>query len=229
MVEFQEDWYNNLIAHSNEKGLLVQKIATLLQNKHHESCLEIGIGTSAHFADNLSKLFEEYWIVEKNKSKITLPENVRLIQSDIETIGIDKRFDVVFASHVVYYFNNLPKTIDKIVNLLSENGRVYFVVNGKGADYGLIKNAFANFISTPYTFTYDNLKNALSDYKLVEYTIHTSLSYTSYEDLYEAMRLSFDLYPKEYEENKENIVNWLKGNIKGGKFFIDQKIIEVSL
>ena len=228
MVEFQEDWYDNLIAHSNEKALLVDKIAALLQGQPHESCLEIGLGTSAHFADNLSSFFKEYWIVEKNEFAGKLPGNVKLIHDDIETVAVNNKFDVAIASHVVYYFNDLPKTVEKIMGLLKEGGRAYFVVNGKTADYGPIKNAFSRFINTPYTFTYDILKNELNDYRVREYTAQASLSFTSYEDLFESMRLSFDLYPKEYEENKENVVNWLKENVMGDTFFIDQKIIEVS-
>jgi methylase of polypeptide subunit release factors len=228
MVDFHKDWYNNLISHSNEKHLLVEKISDLLQGKTHENCLEIGLGTSAYFAERLSGLFEEYWVVEKNKFNHPVPSNVKLIEGDFEDVVLGKKFDVILASHVVYYFKDLPKTVQKIVDSLKENGRAYFVVNGKESDYGPIKDVFAIFINEPYAFTYDILKAALRSYQVKEYTTQASLSFNSYEDLYETLRLSFDLYPTEYEQQRQKVIDWLKQNVKGEKFFIDQKIIKVS-
>lgn len=228
MVDFHKDWYNNLITHSNEKHLLVEKISDLLKGKTHESCLEIGLGTSAYFAERLNEFFKEYWIVEKNKFDQPLPSNVKLVRDNFEKFKPAQKFDVILASHVVYYFKDLPKSVRRIVSSLKENGRAYFVVNGKESDYGPIKDVFATFIKKPYIFTYDILKSELKNYQIKEYTAQASVSFNSYEDLYETLRLSFDLYPKEYEENKQKVIDWLKINVRGDKFFIDQKIIEVS-
>ncbi len=228
MVEFYEEWYKNLIRHSNEKDLLVQKISDLLKGKTHDSCLEIGLGTSAYFAEKLSSFFKEYWIVEKQPFNGLIPSHIKLIQADFESLSFDKKFDVIIASHVVYYFKDLSVAIGKMMNLLKEGGRIYFVVNGKESDYGPIKYAFGEMIHKPYVFTYEILKEKLSGLKIKEYTTQASLNFSSYEDLYETLRLSFDLFPKEYEENKEKVIAWLSSNIKGDKFFIDQKIIEVT-
>lgn len=227
MVDFYKDWYDNLVAHSNEKGLLVEKISDLLQGKTHKNCLEIGLGTSAYFSERLQDFFQEYTIIEKEDFGGTLPEKVVFIKGDIETELFDKKFDVVIASHVVYYFTDLKTTCEKIFNLLAVGGHAYFVVNGKESDYGPVKDAFASIINEPYTFTYDKLKQCLSEYKTREYTTQASLSFESPEDLYETMRLSFDLYPRKYEENREKVIDWLSKNVVGDKFFIDQKIIEV--
>lgn len=227
MVDFYKDWYDNLVAHSNEKGLLVEKISDLLKGKAHENCLEIGLGTSAYFSERLSPIFQEYWIIEKNEFNNLLNHNVRFIHEDFEEHLFNRQFDVVLASHVVYYFNNLPEAVRKIVGLLKNDGRAYFVVNGKESDYGPIKSAFSGFIHSPYTYTYDILREELKDLHTREYTTQASLSFTSHDDLYEALRLSFDLYPTEYEMHKDKVIEWLKTNITGDKFFIDQKIIEV--
>lgn len=228
MVDFYKEWYDNLVAHSNEKGLLVGKISDLLKGKTHDSCLEIGLGTSAYFSEKLSEYFNEYYIVEKNEFNEQLKSNVKLIHADFEEYILDKQFDVIIASHVVYYFRDLPQTIEKMMLSLKEGGRVYFVVNGKESDYGPVKDAFAEIINMPYVFTYDILKSELKKYKVKEYTTQASLSFVSYEDLYDTLRLSFDLYPTEYQEQKDKVIEWLKSNIKGDRFFIDQKIIEVT-
>lgn len=228
MVDFHKEWYNNLISHSNEKEILVEKITDLLKCKTHDNCLEIGLGTSAFFSEKLNDFFNEYFVIEKNYFNEPLKSNVKLILDDFEIYNFDKKFDVIIASHVVYYFNDLSKTIKKMISLLKDDGRIYFIVNGKESNYGPIKNAFAKLINKPCVFTYDILKSELRNYKIKEYSIQSSLSFNSYEELYESMRLSFDLYPNEYEYQKNNVIKWLTENIKENKFLIDQKIIEVT-
>ena len=227
-VQFYDEWYKNLINHSNEKFLLVEKISDLLQGKAHESCLEIGLGTSAFFAENLSENFSSYTIIEKESFSGDLPVSVKYIKADFVVCDFNEKYDVIIASHVVYYFDNLEKTVDKMLSILKEGGRIYFVVNGPDSDYGPLKNAFASMINKPYTFTYNILKNSLQTYKTREYTTQASLHFSDHGDLYNALRLSFDLFPVEYTAQKEKVIEWLKLNIQGEKFFIDQKIFEVT-
>ncbi len=228
MVEFYEDWYKNLINHSNEKDLLVNKIKDLLKGKVDDSCLEIGLGVYAYFAENLSSLFNKYLIVEKRAVEATLPRGVHLINGDWESTKIEEKFDVILASHVIYYFKDTKAAVEKMFDSLKEGGRVYFVVNGRESDYGPIKLAFAEMISVPYVFTYDTLHKILEGRKVREYTTQASLSFVDYDELYDVLKLSFDMYPEEYKANKDNVIQWLEQNIKGDKFFIDQKIIEVT-
>jgi len=228
MVEFYEEWYKNLIQHSNEKGLLVNKIRDLLKGRVHDSCLEIGLGVYAYFAQNLLDLFDRYTIIEKRKIVTDMPNGVELINSDWENVQLDSKFDVIIASHVVYYFKNMEVAVEKMLNSLKDGGRIYFVVNGKESDYGPIKLAFAEMIGVPYEFTYDALYKILKGKRVREYTTQASLSFKDHEELYNVLKLSFDMFPKEYVKNKIKVIEWLRDNIKGDKFFIDQKIIEVS-
>lgn len=228
MVDFYKDWYERLISKSNEKGLLVEKIGHLLQGKSHGTCLEIGLGTSTYFSDALAPQFDFYDIVEKNPFDGAFKSNVTYIQDDFESHQFTRTYDVILASHVVYYFKDLTSAVAKIKNLLNPGGRAYFVVNGPDSDYGPIKYAFAKMIGVPYTFTYEKLRNVLVGEQLREYTTQASLSFTSPEDLYETLKLSFDLYPKEYAEHRDEVVAWLTSNVKGDRFYIDQKIIELS-
>lgn len=228
MVEFYEDWYKNLMSHSNEKDLLVTKIKDLLKGKVHNSCLEIGLGVYAYFAEKLSPLFERYIIVEKRPTNPILPKGVQILKGDWEDIEIEEEFDVILASHVIYYFSDIKVAVEKMFNKLKEGGRIYFVVNGKESDYGPVKLAFAEMIGIPYVFTYDTIHSILDGKKVREYTTQASLSFKDHEDLYDVLKLSFDMYPEEYKTNKGKVIEWLKQNVRGDKFFIDQKIIEVT-
>ena len=113
-VEFNEEWYSKFVQSTNEKNILVGKISDLLIGKNTNSCLEIGLGLSPHFAENLSSMFSTYTILEKRLFPEKLPEGVEIVSADFETVKIDQKFDVIIASHVIYYFKDKQKAIDKI-------------------------------------------------------------------------------------------------------------------
>ena len=181
MVEFVLDWYKKFIESTNEKDLLVSKVSDLLEGKPKNSCLEIGLGISPYFAEKLSKLFKKYLIVERRLFKEKLPQGVELIQEDWENIRLNEKFDLIIASHVIYYFKDQKKAIEKMFDSLTENGRIFFVVNGKSSDYGPLKYAFAKMIDSEYEFTYDNLISLLEGRKIREYTFPSVINFDSYE------------------------------------------------
>ena len=229
MVEFKLNWYQKFIESTNEKDLLVKKVSDLLEGKPKNSCLEIGLGISPYFAENLSKMFKRYLIVERRMFKEKLPKGVELIQGDWEQVELKKKFDVIIASHVIYYFKDKKKAVNKMLNSLNKGGRIYFVVNGKSSDDGPSKFAFAKMINSEYEFTYDNLLKLLEGKKIREYTFPSIIKFNSYEELFEILRLSFDMYPEKYEKLKDKIISYFKENLKGNQFIIDQKIIEVTI
>ena len=229
VVEFHKDWYQNLVSHSNEKELLVAKIGDLVQGKPHRSCLEIGLGLSPYFAQRLTPLFQNYVIVERRGYGGKLPQGVRLLDSDWETAELSEKFDVIIASHVVYYFRDPKTAVDKMFAHLQDDGRVFFVVNGKESDYGPLKIAFSQMVDTHYVFTYDRLSELLKNRRVREYTAQSSISFDSIGELCDVLRISFDAFPQEYQTNKNKVLDYLRENIKGNKFFIDQKIIEATL
>jgi SAM-dependent methyltransferase len=228
MVEFHEGWYNKFVSSTNEKDILLNKIFDLIDGYPTNACLEIGLGTSPHFAKNLSQRFKEYLIVEKRSVDHPLPKGVKLVNGDWEHLELNQKFDVIIASHVIYYFKDKKKAFEKMLNHLNDDGVIFFVVNGKSSDYGPLKLAFAKILGLKYRFTYDDLIDSLKDVKYREYTVPSTISFSSYEDLFDTLRLSFDTHPKEYEDNKMNVVEYLKKNVRGSKFTIDQKIVAVT-
>ena len=82
-------------------------------------------------------------------------------------------------------------------------------------------------IGVKYEFTYEIIIKLLNGMKIREYTVPSEVQFESYDDLFEILRLSFDMYPEEYDRLKNNVIEYFKENVKGNKFIIDQKIIEV--
>jgi len=229
MVDFNIEWFQRLLDHTDEKEVLASEISDLLEGKPHSSCLEIGLGVSPYFARQLSNQFERYEIVEKRDVDVNLPEGVELVKKDWEMWRNQEKFDVVLASHVLYYFEFPHRATQQILDSVNPGGRVFFVVNGKQADYGPIKLAFAKMISKGYEFTYDHLNSILEEnFRKREYTVPSTIGFTSPEDLFETLRISFDNYPEEYEQHRQEMLDYMRRNIPGNKFKIDQKIIEVE-
>lgn len=228
MVDFNIDWYNKFIQSTNEKELLVSKILDILTGKLYNSCLEIGLGTPPYFFQQLSKKFTKYVIVEKQPVNKQLSSGIILINKDWEKIDLDERYDVIIASHVISYFKDKKSAIDKIFATLSDGGRAFFVVNGKEADYGPLRLAFSKMINSPYTFTYDILLEALQGKEIKEHVLSSEIQFSSFEELFNTLRLSFDNCPAGYQKFKANIINYLRQNITNNEFIIEQKIIEVK-
>ncbi len=222
-VSFIADWYDRLVSHTNEKMILPDAIQSLLPTPH-ASCLEIGLGTSPFFASKLGSLFSRYVIVEKEVDLNAVPEGVEFIKTDWEAFETKECFDVIIASHVLYYFRDKKAAVEKMLAHLTENGRVFFVVNGKDGDYGPLKNTFSVMSGYPYVFTYDELTAILEGVPHEEMSAPSTVAFSSPEDLFETLRLSFDQYPEEYETHKQELLSYFKAALPNGTFTINQKI-----
>jgi len=227
-VTFNDEWYNNLISKSDEKNILLDKFKEIVGDSF-SSCLEIGLGTTSYFADSLSKSFDKYVIVEKEDIKIDLPKNVKLINEDWERVKLKQKFDVIIASHVIYYFDDKKKAIRKIFDSLTPNGIALFVVNGKDSDYGPLKTKFSELVSDKYVFTYDELKNILDSRDFEEHSIPSKIKFDKTSDLFDTLKLSFDQYPEEYTALKGKMFNYFQNHFSNKKYLtINQKIFVVK-
>jgi len=227
-LKFIPEWYKQLVENGNEKVRLADFIKEKFLQERVDDLLEIGMGTRPIFSTILSDCVNKYVILEKeNTPDILLPSNVKIINTDFEEKVFNGKFDLIILSHVVYYFLDLEKAIEKAIRLLKQNGKAIFVVNGTENNYGKLKKAFAEIADITFTFTYDLLLKKLRNFLYEEYTLETHIDFDSSEELYKQAKLFFSLFPEEYLQNREKIINWLKENVKGQRFYMDQKIITV--
>src|SRR3989344_7466887 len=153
--QFDPEGYNLFVDRSNEKQALVSKVSELIKDKNG-TCLEIGLGTRPILASKIANKFQKYVIVEKEKlNNLNLKENTEVKAGDWESVNLDDKFDVIIASHVIYYFKDKKKALEKMFSHLKKDGMLIFVVNGKEGDYGPTKEFFAKKLGKDYEFTYD--------------------------------------------------------------------------
>jgi len=226
--EFDSKWYNSFIERSNEKEALVSKINEIIKEKSGK-CLEIGLGTKPIFASKIAKAFEKYFIIEKaTLDNLSLSKNINIITGDWESIELNQKFDVILASHVIYYFKNKKRALEKMFAHLNKGGILILVVNGTEGDYGSTKKFFAKKLGKNYEFTYDHVLDLLKNKNVNEHNLLTKVSFKNLEDLHGSLRLFFDTYPREYEFFKEDLLDFWKFNLNDKNFIINQKIIELS-
>ena len=228
MVDFNPEWYNRFVTRTDEKDRLIEKIQALVKDKEGGSCLEIGLGTAPYFAARLSPQFGRYVIVEREPIDKQLPRGVELAHADWEQYRPPETFDVVLASHVVYYFKNKKTAMEKVLAVLSPGGKTIFVVNDTKGQYGALKKAFANMLGVPYRFTHDEVREILGKKQRREHLLTSRVRFSSHEELFETLRISFDNYPNDYERLKPEILAYMREHVPGNTFSINQRIIEIA-
>lgn len=110
-------------------GVLTEKFLTDFCNNFKTAKVELDA------IDVNSNLLEEF-----NHRFVQLPENVKIFsdKKDFFNSDINKKYDFIIASHVLYYADNLSDSLIKIHNSLSDNGRA-LIVHHSGKDCILAK------------------------------------------------------------------------------------------
>jgi len=231
-VTFNPTWYARFVAKSNEKHVLPNVCKCIIERiigDKQASCLEIGLGTTPHFVTTLADHFDRYIVIEKENVLATLPPHVVMITEDWENLSVKETFDVIIASHVVYYFKHKQQAIQKIFKTLKPGGVVLFIVNAKEGDYGLVKSKFAQLTNQEHMFTYDWLKNILADRINEEISVPAKIIFEHPRELFETLRLSFDHQPDLYQAHKHDLlVLFEKLFGKRQQFLLHQKIFVCS-
>lgn len=200
--------FEDFVNHSNEKLKVEQEILNILKKQNLNTFLNIGSGL-----DTISKSadFEktQITIVEKNTSYVQAykDKNVEVVHADFEFWDTAQKYDAILASHVLFYLNDKKSAIQKVFNLLNENGIALFVAHEPAKDYRKIKDYVFGLKGKKYTYTYDVIKNILSElnFSFDEIRVNCEISAKSPEELYKVLRLWFEMDLKTYYEFEKDI------------------------
>lgn len=122
--------------YSNEGELIAKTVLQRANPSPSMSFLDIGCGTGEitamvgkHFGDVLAIDINPYCV------RRTIERGVPAIHADWETVDLrGRRFDVVLASHILYYFprHKWEDVLRKMLNHLKPNGKLFIAVNSTG-------------------------------------------------------------------------------------------------
>jgi ubiquinone/menaquinone biosynthesis C-methylase UbiE len=136
-TEKYNKYLNFLIKYSNEKEVLSKEILNYFQPTKDMTFLDIGAGEGS-ITTNIASLVKETTAIESNHGLANqLRQNsIKVIEADYQSIDLDKKFDLVLASHVIYYFEsvNWLSMVGKMYRGLNEGGKlcVVFFANSGG-------------------------------------------------------------------------------------------------
>lgn len=222
--------FEDFVKHSNEKNKVEKEIINIINNKEPETLLNIGSGF-----DSISKSIKlekdiNITIIEKNTSYVQsyVDKDIDIIHTDFEFWNTDKKFDVILASHVFFYFSDKYGAIKKILNLMNRGGIAIFVSHKPEYDYKKLKDFIFGLKGKKYKYTYDNIKSILNDLNIDfdEIDIDCEVGAKSVDELYKVLRLWFEMDLKTYYEHENDIKKIISDNkVKySNSIFIIKKI-----
>lgn len=195
--------FQKFMSWTNEKQKTFEAITHVIKNKN-ESFLDIGAGNGL-LTKLLEKHFEHIVAIEPSKSmfnelQINLnPEKSTLINEKFLNAKIEKKFDVILASHVFQYIGEPLKTMNRIKSLLKKDGLFLLVDHKKNSEYRRFYNKYRKDIllekdqAGPVAINY-NLGQLLSKIFAVEtICFNSTLSIPSIDDAISIFDFLYDV------------------------------------
>jgi hypothetical protein len=203
--------FENFVNHSDEKEKVEGVILNILNTYQPKSLLNIGSGfDSLSTAQNFPVSVEKITLVEKNTSYVQSYTHTKteVIHADFEYWESEEKYDIIIASHVLYYFNDKKAAIEKILSHLNKGGIALFVAHEPSKDYKKLKDFVLGFYGKKHTFTYDKLLPIVSELgsKTEQIKIDCSVTAKSTDELYKALRLWFEMDLNSYYEHEKEVM-----------------------
>ncbi len=214
LFEFPENLFEQFVEHSDEKTKVESSILSLLNEVQPNTILNIGAGLDT-LTNSVSfpKTVREITLLEKssNYSHSYNGKKVIVVNDDFEEWESGHKYDLIIVSHVLYYFRDKSKAINKMLSLLNEGGIILFVVHKPKGVYKYIKDAA---FKGNYEYSYDKLINILKNLgcHTKEIQIECSIKANNSQELCEAVKLWFEMDLNTYEQCKPEVLKLSANN-----------------
>ena len=214
--------------HTNEKEVLRDSISELISTYNPKKVLEIGSG----FGDVVKQVPPQthYTVVEKNAGfHQTTSDSVVFIDSSWEDYETDKQFDVIIASHVIFYLKQDPEVvISSILDKLSPGGKAILVFNAPTGDYAELKKHIYYLKSEACSFTYEKFRDYLQQIILDEFDVESQVTTTSIDETYRILRFLFEDDLDVYLRNEKSIKEKIRILTEDKQFTITNRLVIIS-
>jgi SAM-dependent methyltransferase len=152
---FYEEFLANTDQKKNSSDFLIKQIDLI---KKPINILSVGAGAGDDVAGLLRYLgthniqFKFFYLdpsqysfglFKKRLAELKLADHLSGVAiGDLEIFENEEKFDLIIASHVFYYIRDWDKSLLKLHNLLSDNGKLLIFMQSKGSDNFKFRNKF---------------------------------------------------------------------------------------
>lgn len=225
MIKYNPDQFKLFLKYSDEKSKLVQAVEGIVTGRPG-SVLEIGSGPIPHFSRLLAPHSSRYVLLEPGKIEESLHDTVILKRKTWESFHPFLKYDTILASHVIAYFYDKKKQIDRMYGTLRNDGRLIIVENGLDSDFGDVLNMVA--LMEGYWGVDFNLPHVLEALEGKEYEEHTVNATLKVPDAETLLNILFSQERVDRMKDERKILELLEQYVNGTSFNLENKLFIVK-
>lgn len=208
---------------TREEFYISQEIKKYLNIEETDTILDVGCANG-----NLSKslITNSTNITFLDVDEFNFSPQEEFIHSSFEEARINKKYDIVLSSHVWGHFHR-NKTFDfcfnKACSLLKDAGNLVVVHNSNKGFIGELINFTEDlFQEVEFDIFHENI---LTDSDYQEYEFDVNLKVNTFRELAEMVQVLMIVPDKLYYSKIDQIIEFLKDNLKTPEFPIKQKLL----
>jgi cyclopropane fatty-acyl-phospholipid synthase-like methyltransferase len=165
----QEKYKSNFLLidkYSNEKEAIIQEAVDFFKPRREHVFLDVGAG-DGKITRQIGKKARKTMAVETNRKFVGELKKIprtKVYVKKFESFLPDEKFDLILASHVLYYFSkkNRFQFVEKMYDLLNDYGKLCIIFH---ANSGFMHKMIKEFYPKKQADTFVELKVILSELK----------------------------------------------------------------
>lgn len=211
---------------TKEEFFIAKEIKKRTKIKENDTILDVGCADGT-LSKSLVKTSRNITFLDVNEFDFSPQEE--FIHCSFEKAKINKKYDYILTSHVWGHFyrnKSFNYCFKKALNLLKEDGKLIIIHNSNNDFTGKLIDFSKNLFNKMEFDIF--LDKHLKDVKYKEDYFNVLLKAKTYRELAELIQVLIIVPDKMYYSKIDDMIEFLKKNLKKPEFEINQKIIIVN-
>jgi|GEM_PF-1881824 len=220
------------LSYTESKEDSVKTIVETFNPKKNWNFLDVGCGTE-EITIPIAKLVNETVVVEPSQKMLKELKNhtkelkIKIIQENIEDIDLEKKFDFILVSHVLYFIEDWEKLFQKLISYLNKGGYLVIILHAKsGTFYDFLSKFEKKITGKPQVSTYLDARKIFEKMglKTKSKIINSKTIIPSVEEAVILCEFFFETaLDKISKEVKKELLDYFKSHCKNGKVILDER------